>query len=130
MYSRRTLTLPQGCISFLERGRRSPAQPSLVLIHGLMGTAATFAPLLEALPETQHVVALDLPGAGYSDRNPQVSPALFSISRCVHQVLEALEIPCPLLVGHSHGGTVALHLAASEPGTACGLVLLAPAHPY
>ena len=95
-----------------------------------MGTAATFVPLMEALSSDRHVIAIDLPGAGLTYRNPAVSSSLFSISRCVSQVLEATDLDQPVLVGHSHGGAVALHLAASEPKRVRGLVLLAPAHPY
>lgn len=130
MLSRRTVQLPQGRVSYLEQGSSQPGAPSMVLLHGLMGTAATFLPFLEVLPATQHVIAVDLPGAGGSERNRQVSPSLHSISRCVGQILDELHVRQPLLIGHSHGGTVALHLAASQPGRVCGLVLLAPAHPF
>lgn len=95
-----------------------------------MGTAATFLPFMHAFPPDRHILAIDLPGAGESDRNPQLSPHLGSISRCVHDVLEALYLPRPLLLGHSHGGAVALHMTASDPGRVSALVLLAPAHPY
>ncbi len=105
-------------------------RPSLVLLHGLMGTAATFTPLLEALPASLHAVAIDLPGAGWSDRNPLLSASLSSASGCVREVLAALGLDRPVLAGHSHGGAVALHLAASEPQAVRSLVLLAPAHPY
>ena len=130
MVCRRTLDLPQGRVSILEKGRQRPKEPSLVLIHGLMGTAATFIPLLEAMGEQYHVIAIDLPGAGGSDRDPRVSPALAAVSGCVAAILDALALPQPILVGHSHGAAVSLYLAASEPGRVGSLVLLAPAHPY
>lgn len=130
MFVRRTLSLPLCRVSYLEQGRPHPGQPSLVLIHGLMGTAATFAPMLEALPVHRHVVAVDLPGAGASQRDPGFSAALGSVSRTVGEILDALGLDRPVVVGHSHGGAVALHLAASQAGRMRSLVLLAPAHPY
>lgn len=130
MLNRRTLQLSQGCVSYLEQGSPKPGEPTLVLLHGLMGTAATFIPLMEALSPERHVIAVDLPGAGKSDRDPRVSPHLWSISQCVSGILTSLNLEGPILVGHSHGGAVALHLAASEPGRVSALVLLAPAHPY
>ncbi len=117
-------------ISCLERGKPHPDQPSLVLVHGLMGSAATFRPLMEALPSGRHAVAIDLPGAGRSERNPRLSATLASASRCVAEILRSMQLDRPVLVGHSHGGAVGLHLAASEPGLLRSLVLLAPAHPY
>ncbi len=95
-----------------------------------MGTAATFTPLLTALSGNRHVIALDLPGAGLSQRNPQLSASLRSVAECLREVLDVLALPRPVLIGHSHGGAAALYLAASIPGRAEGLVLLAPAHPY
>lgn len=127
---RRELVLSEWRISCLEQGRPQPDQPSLVLIHGLMGTAATFEPLLQALPAGRHAIAIDLPGAGQSERNRRLSATLASASRCVAEILSALELSRPVLVGHSHGGAVALELAAFEPGLVRGLILIAPAHPY
>lgn len=127
---RRSLRLGSTRVSYLEQGRPTSGEPSLVLIHGLMGTAATFQPLMNVFAPERHVIALDLPGAGESDRDKGVSPALCSVSRCVTQILDALHLPNPMLVGHSHGGAVALHLAASEPGRVSALTLIAPAHPY
>ena len=95
-----------------------------------MGTAATFGPLLDALPADHHAIAIDLPGAGMSERNRQLSASLPSASRCVGEILASLQLEKPVLVGHSHGAAVALHLAASEPGVVRSLVLLSPAHPY
>ena len=101
-----------------------------MLIHGLMGSAATFLPLLEALPADRHAIAIDLPGAGASERNRRLSATLSSVSRCVADILQSLQLDRPVLVGHSHGGAVSLYLAASEPQLVRALVLLAPAHPY
>lgn len=75
-------------------------------------------------------MAIDLPGAGGSERNRRLSATLPSASRCVAEILEAMQLHRPVLVGHSHGGAVALHLAAAEPELVRSLVLLAPAHPY
>lgn len=130
MHERRTLTVRAGKISYLERGLPREGSPSFVFLHGLMGTAATFTQCLDAMPQDRHVIAVDLPGAGGSDRGLEVSPALHSISRVLGEVLDALGLVQPVLVGHSHGGAAAMYLAASEPGRVRGLVLLAPAHPY
>lgn len=127
---RRGLQVGQVAVSYLDQGSPRDGEPSVVLLHGLMGTAATFIPLMESLPPERHVIALDLPGAGESDRSAQVSSHLSSISQSVGDVLDALELKAPMLVGHSHGGAVALHLAASNPRRVGALALLAPAHPY
>lgn len=127
---RRSLQLPDGRISYLERGAPAAGSPTFIFLHGLMGTAATFAACLDALPAGRHAIAIDLPGAGGSDRSRTLNPALHRLSRVLGDVLNVLALPAPVLVGHSHGGAVAMHLAASEPERVRGLVLMAPAHPY
>ena len=117
-------------LSYLEKGKRVAGEPSLVIIHGLMGTAATFLPLLAEIAEGRHVIALDLPGAGGSERNPKMGASLANATESVLQALDALNLERPVLVGHSHGGSVAMYLSAFHPERASGLVLIAPAHPY
>jgi pimeloyl-ACP methyl ester carboxylesterase len=130
MIERRNVQAGGRRLSYLEKGHRTPGEPSLVLIHGLMGTAATFLPLLAEVADDRHVIALDLPGAGGSERDPNMGASLAKVTESVLKALDALELESPIFVGHSHGGSVALYLAASYPDRASGLVLLAPAHPY
>lgn len=130
MLARRDLQLRRLRVSCLEHEIAQPGRPSLVLLHGLMGTAATYTQFMESLPPDRHVVALDFPGAGRSERGPSVSATLSAASGCVGEVLSAMRLDRPVLVGHSHGGAVALHRAALEPQSLGGVVLLAPAHPY
>jgi len=130
MVERRSIQAGGRRLSYLEKGERTAGQPSLVLIHGLMGTAATFLPLLAEIADERHVIALDLPGAGGSERDPKMGASLANVTDSVLNALDALELERPVLVGHSHGGAVAMYLAAFAPERTSGLVLLAPAHPY
>jgi pimeloyl-ACP methyl ester carboxylesterase len=130
MVERRSVQAGGRRLSYLEKGERTAGQPSLVLIHGLMGTAATFLPLLAEIADERHVIALDLPGAGGSERDPKMGASLANVTDSVLNALDALELERPVLVGHSHGGAVAMYLAAFAPERTSGLVLLAPAHPY
>lgn len=130
MVQRRSIQAGGRRLSFLEKGRRVAGEPSLVVIHGLMGTAATFLPLLAEMAEDRHVIALDLPGAGGSERDPRMGASLANATESVLKALDALELERPVLVGHSHGGAVAMYLAAFHPERTSGLVLIAPAHPY
>jgi pimeloyl-ACP methyl ester carboxylesterase len=96
------------------------------------------------IAEDRHVIALDLPGAGGSERdlprakssaknsakNSKSAASLAGVTESVLKALDALQLERPVLVGHSHGGAVSMYLAAFHPERASGLVLLAPAHPY
>jgi pimeloyl-ACP methyl ester carboxylesterase len=98
---------------------------------------------LEVLAEEREVYAVDLLGIGYSDR-PFGAPArakgtvdfgLRATAERMLEWLEALGLRNVDLLGTSHGGAVALMMAALErehgSGTAVGrLVLAAPANPW
>jgi len=130
MVQRRSIQAGGRELSFLEKGHRVAGEPSLVIIHGLMGTAATFLPLLAEVAEERHVIALDLPGAGGSERDPKMGASLAKVSESVLKALDALDLERPVVVGHSHGAAVAMYLACLHPERVAGLVLLAPAHPF
>jgi pimeloyl-ACP methyl ester carboxylesterase len=130
MIERRHLDLDGLQLSFLEKGAPTPGQPSLVLLHGLMGSAATFLPLIETLSDDLHIVALDFTGAGDSERRPDIDAGLASTAHQVSRFLEVLDLRQPVILGHSHGGAVGLRLAAASPRMLRSLILFAPAHPY
>jgi len=88
---------------------------TLVLLPGLDGTDAFFAPLLTALPEWIRPVVVTYPPSGpngYDALLPLVLRALDGQSR-VH------------LLGWSFGGPLALMAAAAKPGAVQGIVLCA-----
>jgi pimeloyl-ACP methyl ester carboxylesterase len=130
MMERRQIVMDGLRLSYLERGRAAKAQPSLVLLHGLMGCAETFVPLMEQLHPDLHVIALDLPGAGQSERRSDIDPSLAVTAGQVSRFLSELNLHKPMVLGHSHGGAVAMSLAAHHRHAVHSLVLLAPAHPY
>ncbi|MGH8980773.1 MAG: alpha/beta fold hydrolase [Acidimicrobiales bacterium] len=66
-------------------------------------------------------VALDLPGFGATPPPPEVWGAA-EYARCVAQVLDEMAAPV-VVVGHSFGGRVAVHLAAEMPERIQALVL-------
>lgn len=130
MIERRQIRVDGLCLSYLEKGRAAKDRPSLVLLHGLMGCAETFVPLIEELDPDLHVIALDLPGAGQSERRDDIDASLRTTSEQVRRFLKAIHLDKPIVLGHSHGGAVALNLAAHHHDIMQSLVLLAPAHPY
>jgi pimeloyl-ACP methyl ester carboxylesterase len=127
---RRHLHLDGLRLSYLEQGSPAAGRPSILLLHGLMGCAETFLPLMEEIGPGQHVLAIDLPGAGQSERRDDIDAGLGANADILHRLIQALELTKPIVVGHSHGGAVALSLAARRPKVLRSLVLVAPAHPY
>ncbi|MBW3536122.1 MAG: alpha/beta fold hydrolase, partial [Gemmatimonadetes bacterium] len=73
-----------------------------------------------------HVVALDLAGHGESEAPPDGRYTLERGKEDIVRVLDALDIPRAVLVGHSFGGGVLALLASERPERAAGLFLLDP----
>ena len=83
-----------------------------------------------ALPRDRRVVALDFPGAGYSGVSYEHSFGFREMAEVVREAIARLGMERPVLLGHSHGGAIALELAQNYPDELNSLVLLCPAHPF
>jgi pimeloyl-ACP methyl ester carboxylesterase len=111
----------------------SSASEKFLLLHGNPGSRETFAKVAPLLAQHGEVVVLDLPGFGESsDPPPGAKVSVESHAEAALAVADALEWKSPVLVGHSHGGGVALVAAALAPERISGAVLVAslghPAH--
>ena len=96
-------------------------RPSLVFLHGLLGSSREFVPYLKHFAGHYPSYALDAPMHG--DRHAPVTLTATSIVEDLKEQLR--QIPSPyLLVGHSLGGLVALRYAAQYPEQVVGVVTL------
>ena len=103
--------------------------PDLVLIHGLTGDLTTW--YLHAMPELARqfrVTAYDLRGHGYSEMTASGYTSAH-MAADLHGLLEALRIERAHLVGHSFGGTIALHAAVLYPDRVASVLLVEPTIP-
>jgi pimeloyl-ACP methyl ester carboxylesterase len=97
----------------------------LVFLHSAGGLPA-FTPELEALSKRFTVTAPLLPGFG-SDGEEHLHEEVQKLVFWGWDLLDALEIERPFLVGHSFGGMLAAEMAATEPRRVGKLVLASPA---
>jgi len=96
-------------------------EPTIVAIHGSIGSAYTLTALAERIAPEYRFVAVDLRGHGLSDK----PPGAYTLDQFVADVVElvrAMELGRHILLGFSAGGAIATH-AALLTG-ARGLVLL------
>jgi pimeloyl-ACP methyl ester carboxylesterase len=105
---------------------RAEAANPVLLIHGIAGTAWTWAPVARRLRDRHRVVAQDLRGHGLSDaptagyRPDELAADAFAVA----EGAGLLELGRPLLVaGHGFGAIVAAWLAF-RLGESCGGVVL------
>jgi 4,5:9,10-diseco-3-hydroxy-5,9,17-trioxoandrosta-1(10),2-diene-4-oate hydrolase len=102
----------------------------LLLIHGLVGSGANWRRNIGALSQEASVYALDLANMGKSQRTEGLDASLEATADRIVAVMDALDLDEADIAGHSHGGAVALMLAARHPERVRSLVLFAPANPY
>ena len=119
-----TLRTRSGRISVLSAG----VGPETVLcLHGLGGTKASFLPTVAALSARYRVVAMDLPGFGESDKPIGAAYDAEWFARTAFDTLDALGVRDAHLVGNSMGGRVAIEAGLMHRDRVRGLVLLSPA---
>lgn len=88
--------------------------PGIVLLHGLMGTARTWAPVARWLTGYGRVVGLDARGHGASPhRGGGWRTEDFAAD--VAELIETHELAPAVVIGHSMGGLHAWMLAARRP---------------
>jgi pimeloyl-ACP methyl ester carboxylesterase len=125
-YVSREVQAPAGRVHYYDTEGGGGDGPFLVVLHGVSSGATLMAPILSRLaPRFERVVAIDMPGHGFSE-----SPAdldLESFYSGVEHVLERVLDRPAVIFGHSLGGAVASRFAVDHPERVRGLVLLSPA---
>ena len=112
-------------VHHLERGEGPP----VVLVHGYAASSFSYRETIPALAPRFRVLAVDLPGFGYSDRSTQHDMSLDAQVTILRRWMGRLRIGPALVVGHSLGGAVAMRLAAAHPELVERLVLVGSIEP-
>ena len=112
------LERPGGRLAVLDFGGDGPG---MLLLHGLMGRATTWAGTARRLAGAFHVVAIDQRGHGASDRFGSYSRDDY-VEDAAAAVRE-LGLAPAVVVGHSMGGLNAWVVAARHPELVAGLVI-------
>ncbi|MEB3264233.1 MAG: alpha/beta hydrolase [Synechococcus sp.] len=100
--------------------------PLLVAVHGWMLSGRLWQPLVAALPVGCAIWCPDLPGFGAKPRPRGLLPSLASYGRWLAAATqERADGRSVILMGHSLGGSVALHAAPLLGGQLRGLVQIA-----
>lgn len=100
--------------------------PAIVLIHGLAGSWQNWLENIPRLARSHRVVAVDLPGFGYSEM-PREDISISRYARCLDVVCDELDIGRAAVVGNSMGGFVGADFAIQHPDRVGHLVLVAAA---
>lgn len=84
---------------------------TIVLLHGAGASTHSWRDVVPILAQSYHVVALDLPGHGFTRLGTRTRSALEPVSEDVAALIRAQGWQPAALIGHSAGAAVALRLA-------------------
>jgi proline-specific peptidase len=108
----------------MPEGQTLREKPTLLLLHGGPGfDHSSFKPAFAQFTDIAQVVYLDHRGNGRSDRSRPEHWTLHQWADDVVGFCAALDIKCPIVLGHSFGGMVAIAYAIRHPNHPSKLIL-------
>ncbi|HSF14293.1 MAG TPA: alpha/beta hydrolase [Vicinamibacteria bacterium] len=119
----KSVTLSEKKVHYLESGSQS-STPTVLLLHGARFSSETWRKLgtIERLVEAgHHVVAIDLPGYGRSERSP------IETEKFLAQLMDELGITKAAVVSPSMSGQFSFPLVVTAPERVTRFVPIAPA---
>jgi pimeloyl-ACP methyl ester carboxylesterase len=119
----RFIKLPDGSQAHLEI-LGAADKPTVVLLHGAMCSVQSWAGWIPSLATSYRVVAIDLPGHGFTGESGARDYSRTGMVTFVRSVLSSLGEKSVAIVGHSMGGGVAAEYAERYPKEVWALVLV------
>lgn len=89
--------------------------PRVLLLHGTGASLHTWRDLLKPLAEHAQVLAIDLPGHGFSSLASAEGMSLPGMARGIAQLLDELAWPVQAFIGHSAGAAIAAQMVLDTP---------------
>lgn len=109
-------------IHYLEAGIGEP----MLLIHGIGQSLYTWRSVFSELSENYRVIAMDLPGHGYSSRPDVFSFSMDEMALAIKLFLDAKEIRSAHMIGFSTGSMYMLHLLSKYPNYVANCIAISP----
>ena len=107
------------------RGTFSPSAPPVVLVHGIGMSGEYFLPFADELSAHYDVYVLDLPGYGTTP-TPDRALSVPELAEVLAEVIDALGVAAPVVIGHSMGCQVVANALAAHPDLCRGYMLIGP----
>lgn len=90
-------------------------QPTVLFLHGFMGSSDEWKNIVAALDDRFRCVAVDLPGHGKSVVLPEEGYTMDGSANALLRLLDDLEIRRASIAGYSMGGRLALYFSLRHP---------------
>ena len=108
-------------ICYLEAGEDNPQ--SIVFVHGWSGNALNWWDQFEYFKDRYHILVLDHPGHGKSEKPEDFDYSIPSFARVVVELMDYVGMDKAVVVGNSMGGAIATYMAIYYPERVEKLVL-------
>ena len=111
----RTVSVDGLDIFYREAG--DPADPTVLLLHGLPTSSRMFRNLIPALADRFHLVAPDYPGYGHSSFPPpdEFEYSFANLTRVVERFIEVIGLERFSIYIQDYGAPIGLRIASSRP---------------
>jgi len=104
-----------------------PGAPDVVFIHGWSTSGMVWSDIAELLKDRFHIIVPDSRGNGQSER-PAAGYQLTEYAEDVCQLIDALDLAKPAVVGHSWGANIGTIIAAKHADVVSKVVLEDPVY--
>lgn len=88
--------------------------PRVLMLHGTGASAHTWRDCLLPLASEAQVMAIDLPGHGFSSLAPAGGMSLPGMARGIGELLAVLQWPVEVFIGHSAGAAIAMQMVLEQ----------------
>jgi len=100
----------------------NPTAPPVIVVHGLRDHSHSFDDLARGLTDRFHVLAIDLRGHGDSETTPYYAFGHFVMD--LRNMIRALRLEHPMLIGHSMGGEIVANFSGCFPDIPQRIVII------
>lgn len=100
-------------------------KPSILLVHGFSDNGLSWNRIPVYLMKLYNVVIMDTRGHGFSGCGDEPF-GLHDEARDIMAIVNQLQLVKPVIMGHSHGASMAATAAVDNPGIFAGLILIDP----
>jgi magnesium chelatase accessory protein len=97
-----------------ELGQGNRDLPGVLLVHGTGAATHSWRGLLPPLAASHRVVAMDLPGHGFTPTLPGGRLTIEAMARAVTALCDRLEFRPGIVIGHSAGAVILIRMALDE----------------
>ncbi len=112
----------------VEGGDPLRSNGSVLFLHGWPESWAAYELTMHQLADSMHVVAIDLPGIGWSEGKVAANDKV-TLARYVNGAISALSLKNVTLVGHDVGGLIAYAYLRAYPGELARAAIMSVAIP-